>query len=140
MGSLVPFQNLNLQPDSTNYTSSPIQNPRIIPKIEPKREPLDEYTRADIQTTPFFSNLVHISTSVLVQLSPIPPGYEEIIVYSEFNRMQRCRDVEVVEHQDSRVEVVEDPDSRASVPDNDDTQVSEIVIARKIHTKITGIG
>lgn len=54
MGSLVPFQDLNLQPESTNFTSSTTPNPRIIPKIEPKLEPLDEYTQADLQTPAFF--------------------------------------------------------------------------------------
>ncbi|KAJ8547143.1 hypothetical protein K7X08_010729 [Anisodus acutangulus] len=148
MGSLVPFQDLNLQPESTNFTSSPTTTPRIIPKI-PKLEPLDEYTQADVQTTPFFSNPspnFNFSSGSTFTRTPqlptsdsippeIPPGFEEINVYSEFNLTQHFRDVGVVEHQDSRVEVVEDPDSHASVPDNNDTQVSEIVIARKQYTQ-----
>ncbi|KAK4356909.1 hypothetical protein RND71_022519 [Anisodus tanguticus] len=149
MGSLVPFQDLNLQPESTNFTSSPTTTPRIIPKIEAKLEPLDEYTQADVQTTPFFSNpspnfnfssgsaftrTKQLPTSDSIP-PDIPPGFEEINVYSEFNLTQHFRDVGVVEHQDSRVEVVEDPDSHASVPDNNDTQVSETVIARKQYTQ-----
>ncbi|CAN4091025.1 unnamed protein product [Withania somnifera] len=160
MGSLVPFQDLNLQPESTNFTStpqSPTPNPRIIPKIEPKLEPLDEYTQADLQTPPFFSNpspnftstTQHFATSSTVNEIP-PHGVDENTVYSEYNRiselfkeafakrMQRFGDVEVVGNQDSCVveeEVVdEEPDSRAIVPVNTEdiyNQVSEVITKRK---------
>ncbi|XP_060212176.1 histone-lysine N-methyltransferase family member SUVH9-like [Lycium barbarum] len=96
MGSLVPFQDLNLQLETTNFTSTPTPTPRIIPKIEPN-------------------------------LNPLMNQYKEAFA----GRMQHFGDVEVVEHQHSRVEVVEDADSHAIVPVNDDTQASEIVIARK---------
>ncbi|XP_060214490.1 histone-lysine N-methyltransferase family member SUVH9-like [Lycium barbarum] len=158
MGSLVPFQDLNLQLETTNFTSSPIPTPRIFPMIEPKLEPLDEYTQADLQTTPFFSNpspnfnnsgsssaftpTQQLRTSDSIP-PEIPPGFEETYVYSEFKRisdqykeafagrMQHFGDVEVFEHLHSHVEVVEDPDSHAIVSVNNDTQASEIVIARK---------
>ncbi|KAK4358157.1 hypothetical protein RND71_023767 [Anisodus tanguticus] len=152
MGSLVPFQYLNLQHESTNFTSSPTPTPRIIPRIEPKLEPFDEYTQAYLQTPSFFSNpspnfnnsssgsaftrTQQLPTSDSIPLE-IPPGFEETNVYYEFNRiyelfneastrrMQQFGDVEVAEHQYSRVEVVEDPDSHAIVSVNNDTRVSE---------------
>ncbi|KAF3638101.1 Histone-lysine N-methyltransferase family member SUVH2 [Capsicum chinense] len=128
MGSLVPFQDLNLQPEPTN--------PRIIPKIEPKLEPLDEYTQADLQTPPFFPNPspnfsssgsgsspftcnsnVQLPTSSTVHEIP-PLGSDDTTVYSEYNRIselfkeafarkmqqqQRFGEIEVVgrNHQDS---------------------------------------
>lgn len=126
MGSLVPFQDLNLQPETTNFTSSPNPNPRIFPKIEPKLEPLDEYTQADLQTPPIFPNpspnfysgagsafsrnqqfATFGSQSPSSIMPEIPPGCDGQ-VYSEFNRisglfkeafarrMQRYGDVEVV--------------------------------------------
>ncbi|XP_060180568.1 histone-lysine N-methyltransferase family member SUVH9-like [Lycium barbarum] len=158
MGSRVPFQDLNLQTESTNFTSSPTPIPRIIPKIEPKLEPFDEYTQADLQSTPFFSNpspnfnsnsgSAFTRTPQLPTSHSIPPeiplGFEETNVYSEFNRiselfkealMQRFGGNEVVEHQDSHAEVVENPNSRAIFPINSDTQVSEIVIDRKTYAQ-----
>lgn len=126
MGSLVPFQDLNLQPETTNFTSSPNPNPRIFPKIEPKLEPLDEYTQADLQAPPIFPNpspnfysgagsafsrnqqfATFGSQSPSSIMPEIPPGCDGQ-VYSEFNRisglfkeafarrMQRYGDVEVV--------------------------------------------
>ncbi|KAK4341634.1 hypothetical protein RND71_040135 [Anisodus tanguticus] len=152
MGSLVPFQDLNLQPEPTNFASSPTPTPRIIPKVEPKLEPLDEYTQADLQSTPFFSNPSpnfnsssgqHFTRNPQLPTPEIPPGCEETNVYSEYNRiselfkeafakrMERFGDVEVVENNDSPIAVVEDPDSHAIVPVNNETQVSEMVITRK---------
>lgn len=110
MGSLVPFQDLNLQPESTNFTSSTTPNPRIIPKIEPKLEPLDDYTQADLQTPAFFSNPSpnfnsssgsaftrnpQLTTPEADSQSPssiipeIPPGCDgnNVYVYSEYNRI-----------------------------------------------------
>lgn len=144
MGSLVPFQDLNLQPESTNFTSSPTPTPRIIiPKIEPKLEPLDEYTQADLQTTPFFPNpspnfnsssgsaftrtpqsATSDSQSPSSIIPEIPPGCDETNVYSEYNRISELFK-EAFANGTQRfgdVEVVQHQDSRAEVVEDPDSR------------------
>ncbi|MCD7457914.1 Histone-lysine N-methyltransferase member suvh2 [Datura stramonium] len=143
MGSLVPFQDLNLQPESNNFTFSPTPTPRIIPKIEPKLEPLDEYTQADLQTTPFFSNpspnfnsssgsaftrtprsATPDSQSPTSMIPEIPPGCDETNVYSEYNRISELFK-EAFANGTPRfgdVEVVQHQDSRAEVVEDPDSR------------------
>ncbi|XP_016512786.2 histone-lysine N-methyltransferase family member SUVH9 [Nicotiana tabacum] len=157
MGSLVPFQDLNLQPESTNLTSNS-PTPLITPKIEPKLEPLDEFTQADLQTPPLFSNPNtlnfnsnftpnSLSHSSIITSEQNPSGSNETNVYSEYNRiselfreafakrMQRYGDIEIVadpENDDTRDVEVDLDNSRAIVPvNNEDNQVSEMVIPRR---------
>ncbi|XP_016446473.1 histone-lysine N-methyltransferase family member SUVH9 [Nicotiana tabacum] len=157
MGSLVPFQDLNLQPESTNLTSNS-PTPLITPKIEPKLEPLDEFTQADLQTPPLFSNPNtpnfncnftpnSLSHNLITTPEQNPSGSDGTNVYSEYNRiselfreafakrMQRYGDIEIVadpNNDDSRDVEMDLDNSRAIVPvNNEDNQVSEMVIPRR---------
>ncbi|KAB1209617.1 Histone-lysine N-methyltransferase family member SUVH2 [Morella rubra] len=150
MGSLTPFQDLNLLPDPP--TTSTAKTALLTPKIEPKLEPFDELfgnyqlTRQQAvqqQQLPPQEPFLSISTpdiisdSELTPLSSQPSGIssDEGNVYSEYfriselfrtafaKRLQRYGDVEVL-----------DPDSRAIVPvpqDNSNNEVSTVVVSRR---------
>lgn len=52
MGSLVPFQDLNLLPDPPTATAATAATATVTPKIEPKLEPLDEPPQTHVQRPP----------------------------------------------------------------------------------------
>nr|XP_016515309.1 PREDICTED: histone-lysine N-methyltransferase family member SUVH9-like [Nicotiana tabacum] len=128
MGSIVPFQDLNLQPEIPTTS-------KIFPKIEPKPEPLDEFTPQFTNPSPNFNN---INPQFNATSSQNARGCDEGGVYSEYNRIselfraafaQRNGDVEVLQDPNP------DPNCRAIVPVSNDSQVSDIVVARRKYEK-----
>lgn len=139
MGSIVPFQDLNLMPSPSTAasTAAAATLPLLTPKIEPKTEPFDEpvptHQLERGQNTPesllsesapgFFSNSENTPESQ-------PPDRDN--VYSEFyriselfrtafaKRLRKYGDVDVL-----------DPDSRAIVTvTHQDAQLSNAVVPR----------
>ncbi|GLT42075.1 hypothetical protein SLA2020_160960 [Shorea laevis] len=150
MGSLVPFQDLNLSPEVpqtaasstvTAASSTASTSGLLIPKIEPKQEPIDELR--PIQQEPsqgyadFASNSAHdfLNNS---QLSPLsqssPSNVDQEKLYSEFFRiselfrsafaksLEKYGDIQVV-----------DPDSRAivPVPEQEDDRAFSVAFSRR---------
>ncbi|OVA02297.1 SET domain [Macleaya cordata] len=122
MGSIVPFQDLNLPPQTL-----------ICPKIEPKLEPYDE------EIPSYFSNLSSNSDQnsnpdPLQQLYPAPQiSPEENDVYSEFFRISelfRSAFAKKVQNYDDTD--VLDPDSRSIVP-RDENRVSTAIVTKQNH-------
>ncbi|GLU08252.1 hypothetical protein SLE2022_251760 [Rubroshorea leprosula] len=150
MGSLVPFQDLNLSPEvpqtAASATPSTASTPALlIPKIEPKQEPIDElrpiqqepsqgYADFASNSTPDFLNNSHLSP--LPQSSPSNVDQEKL--YSEFFRiselfrsafaksLEKYGDIQVV-----------DPDSRAivpvpeQVPEQEDDRTLSVAFSRR---------
>ncbi|GKU85654.1 hypothetical protein SLEP1_g289 [Rubroshorea leprosula] len=150
MGSLVPFQDLNLSPEvpqtAASATPSTASTPSLlIPKIEPKQEPVDElrpiqqepsqgYADFASNSTPDFLNNSHLSP--LPQSSPSNVDQEKL--YSEFFRiselfrsafaksLEKYGDIQVV-----------DPDSRAivpvpeQVPEQEDDRTLSVAFSRR---------
>nr|GMD65634.1 histone-lysine N-methyltransferase family member SUVH9-like [Ipomoea batatas] len=147
MASLVPFQDLDLQLGPSTFTgagncssSGAGSSGMIVPKIEPKLEPLDEFAQADLQTPASFSNPSPTSNSGFSLAPPRQseggyglsfPGDDN--VYSEFHRISEMFRTAFAKRMQryGDVEVVEDPDSRAIVPVNNEGQLSTVVIARR---------
>ncbi|KAG6664613.1 histone-lysine N-methyltransferase family member SUVH9-like [Carya illinoinensis] len=143
MGSLFPFQDLNMIPDppatSTTKGALPLLTPKIEPKLEPSDEPLQ---RQPTPQEPFFSTGTTMTPYVLsnsehTPMSSLPLAISsgEDSVYSEFfrvselfrtafaKRLQRYGDVDVL-----------DPDSRAIVPvpqEDGNNHVSTVVSRKK---------
>ncbi|KAI3459581.1 hypothetical protein Pfo_016244 [Paulownia fortunei] len=134
--SMVPFQDLNLYPDP------PTTSTLIIPKIEPKLEPLDEPP-----PPPPSLHLSNPSPSSVPVPAPAPaPSHSssDADVYSEFYRIselfrsafaQRLK-----KYGDVAILPDSDPNSRAIVPvPNSETQVSDVVLtprgSRKYQTR-----
>ncbi|XP_031097932.1 histone-lysine N-methyltransferase family member SUVH9-like [Ipomoea triloba] len=139
MGSLVPF--LQFGPSNSAAANG-------VPMIEPKLEPLDEFTQADLQTSPVFSNPSPTGSSDKAgsssgfssriaqeaNASESLQNSNEANVYSEFYRISEMFRAAFAKRmqQYGDVAVVEDPDnSRAIVPVNSDDQSSSLVISRK---------
>ncbi|GAY46594.1 hypothetical protein CUMW_098270 [Citrus unshiu] len=151
MGSIVPFQDLNLMPSPSAAASTAASTaaaatlPLLTPKIEPKTEPFDEpvptHQLEPGQNTPesllsesapgFFSNSENTPESQ-------PPDRDN--VYSEFyriselfrtafaKRLRKYGDIDVL-----------DPDSRAIVTVNhQDAQLSNAVVPRTKPMKRSG--
>ncbi|XP_031251006.1 histone-lysine N-methyltransferase family member SUVH9-like isoform X1 [Pistacia vera] len=139
MGSLVPFQDLNLLPSpvtaATATTSTAAASALLTPKIEPKTEPLDEPIQIhqlecpQNHPEPFFSSstptfLANSENTPASQSSDQDNVYTEFFRISElfrsaFNkRLEQSGDVEVL-----------DPDSRAIVPVNQENQLSNAVVS-----------
>ncbi|CAK9139573.1 unnamed protein product [Ilex paraguariensis] len=143
MGSLIPFQDLNLYPDHAS-TGTSTTTVTLIPKIEPKPEPLDEPLHSPFEKQPFSPNpnpnFPQPNTPISDPNSNSVPNNsltqcdnlssDESNVYSEFyriselfrtafaKRLQRFGDVDVL-----------DPDSRAIVPVSDENQLSTVVVS-----------
>ena len=137
MGSLIPFQDLNLLPDPplTNTNTNTARPTLLTPKIEPKLEPLDEplenhqphqlllqlqhqhhqqqQQQQEQQQQLFFSNTENtpLSTS-----QPSPDESDN--VYSEFYRISELFRTAFAKglQRYGDVDVLVDPDSRAIVP------------------------
>ncbi|KAM7462339.1 hypothetical protein LguiA_030460 [Lonicera macranthoides] len=145
MGSLIPFQDLNLIPPAT-ATSAAASAAVLIPKLEPKLEPIDEPLNYFPNPNPSFTNSQPAtpvsdpnsnSFNILAQVND--PSGEENNVYSEFNRIQElfktafgkgkggeCVDSEVLD--------LDHDDSRAIVPvpdDRDNNQLSTVVVTSR---------
>ncbi|XP_062166894.1 histone-lysine N-methyltransferase family member SUVH9-like [Alnus glutinosa] len=149
MGSLIPFQDLNVLPDPPTTTTA-----MLTPKIEPKLEPLDEPLE-NLQPTPqqqhlqqtsqgsFFSSTTPDNYSNS-ENAPQPSGISssEDNVYSEFFRVSELFRSAFAKRLQSYGDVI-DPDSRAIVPvpqdsnalesinHNSNNQVSNDVVSRR---------
>ncbi|KAJ4722818.1 Histone-lysine N-methyltransferase family member protein [Melia azedarach] len=138
MGSLVPFQDLNLLPSPVAATpTTPAPTPTLLtPKIEPKTEPLDEPIQTHQLERPQNTSEPLLSDStpnffINSDNTPVSRSSEQDNVYSEFyriselfrtafaKRLRKYGDVEVL-----------DPDSRAIIPVNQETQLSAAVVSR----------
>ena len=136
MGSLIPFQDLNLLPDppltNTNTTRPTLLTPKIEPKLEPLDEPLENHQphqlllqlqhqqqqqqqqqQQEQQQQLYFSNTENtpLSTS-----QPSPDESDN--VYSEFYRISELFRTAFAKglQRYGDVDVLVDPDSRAIVP------------------------
>ncbi|KAH7573152.1 hypothetical protein ACOSP7_006608 [Xanthoceras sorbifolium] len=140
MGSIVPFQDLNLLPSPfcTNPTTT-----LLTPKIEPKAEPLDE----PIHTHQFefhhntpgpFNSSSTIAFFPNSQNTPVPePNFDQDNVFSEYYRISelfRSAFDKRLQQQYGDVEAL-DPDSRAIVSVNQDNQLSTAVVSRRKYDK-----
>ncbi|KAF2285564.1 hypothetical protein GH714_005520 [Hevea brasiliensis] len=144
MGSTVPFQDLNLSPSPSSSPLStnaavPTPPPLLIPKIEPKLEPLDDLVETPQPQEPqdplypeftpnLFSNSEHTPPSQSSALS----SSQEDNVYSEYHRISelfRTAFAKRLQQQYGDVSVL-DPDSRAIVPVNEDSSLSSVVVTR----------
>ncbi|KAJ9128884.1 hypothetical protein P3X46_034380 [Hevea brasiliensis] len=144
MGSTVPFQDLNLSPSPSSSPLStnaavPTPPPLLIPKIEPKLEPLDDLVETPQPQEPqdplypeftpnLFSNSEHTPPSQSSALS----SSQEDNVYSEYHRISelfRTAFAKRLQQQYDDVSVL-DPDSRAIVPVNEDSSLSSVVVTR----------
>lgn len=141
MGAIVPFQDLNLLPDPTipTTTAASIAPPSLlIPKIEPKLEPLDDESLATprpLQVSHQFSRSTPPSSLFANPNSaPHTPSLSdgETHVYSEFNRISELFQAAFAKrlgskHVGASADVAAaDPDSRAIIPveDNGSNQLS----------------
>lgn len=149
MGSLIPFQDLNVLPDPPTTTTA-----MLTPKIEPKLEPLDEPLE-NLQQTPqqqqlqqttqgsFFSSTTpdnYSNSEHVPQPSGISPSEDN--VYSEYFRVSELFRSAFAKRLQSYGDVL-DPDSRAIVPvpqdsnaldsinPNSNNQVSSDVVSRR---------
>lgn len=148
MGSIVPFQDLNLSPDhsTTSAITTTTTIPAIItPKIEPKAEPVDGIPHQPQSylepLSSFFPNSAPIffsnPQSTPLSQSPSTPAASGIssaeeTVYSEFYRLSELFRTAFAERfqQGSDLQVV-DPDSRAIVPVPDDDRLNQAVTSRR---------
>ncbi|KAK6914182.1 SET domain [Dillenia turbinata] len=125
MGSLVPFQDLNLLPEGLD--------PLVCPKLEPKLEPLDDFTLpSPSSATPnpsFFSN------SSISEPSPsfeITPSSDDTNVYTEFSRISELFRTAFAKRMQSYDDIsIVDPNSRAIVPVNEESRVPTLVVPKK---------
>ena len=160
MGSLIPFQDLNLVPESatmTNTSTSTTPTATInlkIPKIEPKVEPLDEFyeTQQALQTqepqkttlfpSPSLEALLNSQFSTVsseenrTPLSQASSGIspEQDNLYSEYRRISELfRTAFAKRLQKCGDAGVSEPDSRAIVPvlKGNQNQVTPMVVAKR---------
>ncbi|KAG5573766.1 hypothetical protein H5410_063532 [Solanum commersonii] len=112
MGSVVGLEDVNFPTEPKTPTPT-----MIFPKIEPKLEPLDEFTPQSINPN---SNFSYNSG-----------------VHSEYNRISELFQTAFAQslQRDGDVEANEDSGCRAIVPVSNDSQVSDIVITRRKYEK-----
>ncbi|XP_019180766.1 PREDICTED: histone-lysine N-methyltransferase family member SUVH9-like [Ipomoea nil] len=141
MDSVVSFQDLNLQLGTSGSAAA-----TIVPKIEPKLEPFDEFALTGVNASPLFSNPSPTGNSESgsgfgLPAPTQPPGAkrssEEANVYSEFNRISEMFRATFAEKMQGfgDVEAGEGPGSRAIVPVNDEAQLSNSVISKSIRQR-----
>ncbi|XP_059447885.1 histone-lysine N-methyltransferase family member SUVH9-like [Corylus avellana] len=149
MGSLIPFQDLNVLPDPPTTTAAML-TPKIEPKLEPLDEPLENLQptpqQQQLQQTPqgsFFSSSTP-ENYANSEHTPQPSGISssEDNVYSEFFRVSELFRSAFAKRLQSYGDVI-DPDSRAIVPvpqdsnaldsinHNSSDQVSTVVVSRR---------
>ncbi|XP_047319260.1 histone-lysine N-methyltransferase family member SUVH9-like [Impatiens glandulifera] len=156
MSSPVPFQDLNLIPyniastSSSNSVTGSTQRPLIVPKLEPKHEPLDETlplppARFQFSQSPNPNlsfdyrpnvSLPQQSISEITAFEQIPENLsDESFVYSEFNRISEMFRTAVANGmQNNEYAGTLNPESGAIVPIEDENQLS-IVSPRKRYQK-----
>ncbi|OAY28166.1 histone-lysine N-methyltransferase family member SUVH9 [Manihot esculenta] len=144
MGSVVPFQDLNLSPSAS--TSLPSTNaavitppPLLIPKIEPKLEPLDSLVETPQSQEPqdsffpdFTPNFVSNSEHTPQSQSSAFSSSQQDNVYSEYHRISelfRTAFAKRLQEQYGDVSVL-DPDSRAIFPVGEDNSISSVLVTR----------
>ena len=148
MGSLIPFQDLNLLPDPgaspSTVAAGAITPTFVIPKIEPKLEQFDAPTPllqsfSENPSPNFFASSTELpflesdSNPNHTVFSPTPEGSpEENNVYSEYYRISELfrtafsKRMENLGNNDAS-----DPDSRAIVPVPEENRVSDVVVSRR---------
>ncbi|OMO95301.1 hypothetical protein COLO4_15991 [Corchorus olitorius] len=139
MGSIVPFQDLNLFPELPQTTGAP--NPSVVtttapptpftfltPKIEPKQEPLDEpiptLTQTPQQRENFLSSLSNSTPNFLPNSETTPlstntssSNNDQTALYSEYFRISELFRTAFAKRLQKYGDVdVLDPDSQAIVP------------------------
>ncbi|XP_050216727.1 histone-lysine N-methyltransferase family member SUVH9-like [Mercurialis annua] len=142
MGSIVPFQdlNLNLSPPSPATAAGAVTpTPLLIPKLEPKLEPLDSLVETPLTHEEAHDPLYHDFAPNFfsnTETTPTPPpqsATEEDNVYSEYHRItalfhtafaQRLQQQQQLQqkHQEQYGDVSDD--SRAIVPVNDENTLA----------------
>lgn len=147
MGSLVPFQDLNLLPDPTASpsTAAAVVPPGfIVPKVEPKLEPFDPSTLLPVsfslnpspnfldncERLPFLDPRSDVGHAVFPQTPDGSP--EEDNVYSEYYRISELFRTAFSKRMDNMGNIdVLDPDSRAIVPVPEENRETDIVVSRR---------
>ncbi|KAG5573772.1 hypothetical protein H5410_063538 [Solanum commersonii] len=137
MGSVVGLEDVNFPTEPKTPTPT-----MIFPKIEPKLEPLDEFTPQSINPNSNFSyNSGFRNTTPQQQqqnaTSSQTPSSIEAGVHSEYNRISELFQTAFAQslQRDGDVEANEDSGCRAIVPVSNDSQVSDIVITRRKYEK-----
>ncbi|XP_006342680.1 histone-lysine N-methyltransferase family member SUVH9-like [Solanum tuberosum] len=135
MGSVVGLEDVNFPTEPKTPTPT-----MIFPKIEPKLEPLDEFTPQSINPNSNFSyNSGFRNTTPQQQqnaTSSQTPSSIEAGVHSEYNRISELFQTAFAQslQRDGDVEANEDSGCRAIVPVSNE-QVSDIVITRRKYEK-----
>ncbi|KAK3187715.1 hypothetical protein Dsin_027276 [Dipteronia sinensis] len=144
MGSIVPFQDLNLLPSPISTTTTPSL---LTPKLEPKAEPMDEPIQTHQQffnnntPEPFFSGSAFpFFPNSQNTLAPEPTSDQDN-VFSEYYRISELfrsafskRMQQQLQYAD--VEAHLDPNSHAIVSVNQDNQLStNVVVPRRKYEK-----
>ncbi|KAK6929698.1 SRA-YDG [Dillenia turbinata] len=125
MGSLVPFQDLNLLPDAPG--------PLICPKLEPKLEPLDDFPSPSPSSVNPNPSL--LSNSSISEPSPsfeVTPSSDDTNVYTEFSRISELFRTAFAKQMRSYGDIsVVGPNSRAIVPVDEESRVSTLIVPKK---------
>ncbi|GLT99285.1 hypothetical protein SLE2022_167300 [Rubroshorea leprosula] len=143
MGSLVPFQDLNLSPEVPQTTASSSAAAVLIPKIEPKQEPFDELPPIKPEPCQGYSDFESSNSTLSFlsnsQLTSLPQSstsdLDQDMLYSEFFRISelfRSAFANSLEKYDGDVQVP-DPHSRAivPVPEQEDNRDLSVVLSRR---------
>ncbi|XP_015059164.1 histone-lysine N-methyltransferase family member SUVH9-like [Solanum pennellii] len=138
MGSVVGLGDVNFSTEPKTPTPT-----MIFPKIEPKLEPLDEFTPQSMNPNSNFSynscfrNTTTPQQQQLNATSSQTPSSIEAGVHSEYNRISELFQTAFAQsvQRDGDVEANEDLGCRAIVPVSNGSQVSNIVITRRKYEK-----
>ncbi|XP_004253015.1 histone-lysine N-methyltransferase family member SUVH9-like [Solanum lycopersicum] len=138
MGSVVGLGDVNFSTEPKTPTPT-----MIFPKIEPKLEPLDEFTPQSMNPNSNFSynsgfrNTTTPQQQQLNATSSQTPSSIEAGVHSEYNRISELFQTAFAQsvQRDGDVEANEDLGCRAIVPVSNGSQVSDIVITRRKYEK-----
>ncbi|TMW89446.1 hypothetical protein EJD97_017174 [Solanum chilense] len=138
MGSVVGLGDVNFSTEPKTPTPT-----MIFPKIEPKLEPLDEFTPQSMNPNSNFSydsgfrNTTTPQQQQLNATSSQTPSSIEAGVHSEYNRISELFQTAFAQsvQRDGDVEANEDLGCRAIVPVSNGSQVSDTVITRRKYEK-----
>ncbi|VFR01566.1 unnamed protein product [Cuscuta campestris] len=148
MASVSPHPDLDSQPGpSTLAGSCPGSSGEILPKIQLKLEPFDDFAQAELQSPASFPNPSPTPNSwsnsnpgFCLSPSPRPDGnstgpnvHSEGGACPEYSKVSEMFRTALAKKMGKYgdVEVVDDPDSRAIVAVNEDGQLSDTVIERR---------
>lgn len=129
MGSVVGLEDVNFPTEPKTPTPT-----MIFPKIEPKLEPLDEFTPQSINPNSNFSYSSGFRNTTPQQqqnaTSSQTPSSIEAGVHSEYNRISELFQTAFAQslQRDGDVEANEDSGCRAIVPVSNDSQVLGVVL------------